>query len=74
MAKRAFEQLTGSLSFEPDELEAEDRRPPCLQKVSSESFIPCLICGKLFKSCPEIMDHSNIHLSDLKVSKLFSYI
>jgi len=75
----AFEKLFQS--FQPkrgeEKLDGLSRQnlaqnvPPCLQKIVVQSkMFPCLICGKLFRSTTAIVQHSNLHNSDYKVSSL----
>ena len=59
------------------ESESSKNLPPCLQTITAgcnQNFpenkslkIPCLICGKLFKTARSIVQHSNQHLTDFKV-------
>jgi hypothetical protein len=76
--KWAFEKLLESFNSieSPKNLEEnlEDKTlksfPPCLQKSTAgnqSGQIPCLICGRLFKTSTAIVEHSNHHLSEFKV-------
>ena len=70
--KWAFQQLVQTVQSNKNrESETPCRQdlPPCLNTTeqNDSKFIPCLICGKLFKSPSAIVQHSDRHIPDQKV-------
>ena len=82
--QRAFEKLLRSnqsygnkenvVDSQSQPPKAWNHLPPCLRNIFGvqAKTIPCLICGKLFNSGPAILQHSNVHLSEYRVSLLIT--